>query len=137
MVARRTHCPKTTLSVYLRLLRGTVSVVRKSAWAVSKKQTRARQAQACLARVYPFPHDRTAANCDVCNSAKGSVLQIIEEELRHALIEMQARFAAIDKVVAVCIDLHLKLLVGLYQSFRVFRAIAVVYIVVGRTVNEQ
>lgn len=97
----------------------------------------ARQAQACLARVYPFPHDRTAANCDVCNRAKGSVLQIIEEELRHALIEMQARVAAIDKVIAVCIDLHLKLLVGLYQSFRIFRAIAVVYIVVGRTVNEQ
>lgn len=97
----------------------------------------ARQAQACLARVYPFPHDRTAANCDVCNRAKGSVLQIIEEELRHALIEMQARVAAIDKVVAVGVDLHLKLLVGLHQSFRVFRAIAVVYIVVGRTVNEQ
>ena len=50
---------------------------------------------------------------------------------------MQARVAAIDKVVAVGVDLHLKLLIGLYQSFRVFRAIAVVYIVVGRTVNEQ
>lgn len=97
----------------------------------------ARQAQACLARVCPFPHDRTAANCDVCNSAKGRVLQIIEEELRHALIEMQSRVAAIDKVVAIGVDLHLKLLVGLHQSFRVFRAIAVVYIVVGRTVNEQ
>ena len=97
----------------------------------------ARQAQACLARVYPFPHDRTAANCDVCNRAKGYVLQIIEEELRHALIEMQARVAAIDKVVAVCIDLHLKLLVGLHQSFSIFGTIAVVYIVVGRTVNEQ
>ena len=97
----------------------------------------ARQAQACLARVYSFPHDRTAANCDVCSSVKGSVLQIIEEEFRHALIEMQARVAAIDKVVAVGVDLHLKLLVGLHQSFRIFRTIAVVYIVVGRTVNEQ
>lgn len=69
--------------------------------------------------------------------AKGYVLQIIEEEFRHAFVEMQARVAAIDKVVAVGVDLHLKLLVGLHQSFRVFRAIAVVYIVVGRTVNEQ
>lgn len=106
---------------------------------ISRQQTTksTRQAQACLARVYPFPHDRTAANCDVCNRAKGYVLQIIEEEFRYAFVEMQARVAAIDKVVAVGVDLHLKLLVGLHQSFRVFRAIAVVYIVVGRTVNEQ
>ena len=84
-----------------------------------------------------FSPQLLSAYRSVALRAKGCVLQIIEEELRHALIEMQARVAAIDKVVAVGVDLHLKLLVGLHQSFRIFRTIAVVYIVVGRTVNEQ
>lgn len=137
MVARGTHCPKTTLSVYLRLLRGAVSVVRKSTWAVSKKQkVRGKPKPASHAFIL-FPTIALLPTATFATGRKGCVLQIIEEELRHALIEMQARVAAIDKVVAVGVDLHLKLLVGLYQSFRIFRAIAVVYIVVGRTVNEQ
>lgn len=106
---------------------------------VSRQQATksARQAGACLARVYPLPLRLLSAYRSAGLRAKGCVLQIIEEEFRHALVEMQARVAAIDKVVAVGVDLHLELLVGLYQCFRIFRTIAVVYIVVGRTVNEQ
>ena len=136
MVAKRTHCPKTTLSVYLRLLRGAVSVVRKSAWVVSKKQkVRGKPKPASHAFIL-FPTIALLPTATFATARRGAFTNI-EEEFRYALIEMQARIAAIDKVVAVGVDLHLKLLVGLYQSFRVFRAIAVVYIVVGRTVNEQ
>ena len=49
---------------------------------------------------------------------------------------MVARPAAVDKVVAVGIDLHVELLAVLYVGFGDFGEVAEVYVVVRRAVDE-
>ena len=50
---------------------------------------------------------------------------------------MAPRVAAVDGVVAVGIDLHVELLVGLYKGFAVLGCVAEVDVVVGHAVHEQ
>ena len=57
--------------------------------------------------------------------------------MENALEEMRARRTAIDAVVAIRVDLHVKGLAHLHERFRHLRAVAVVHVVVGRAVNEQ
>lgn len=57
--------------------------------------------------------------------------------MENALEEMRARRTAVDAVVAVRVDLHVKGLARLHERFRHLRAVAVVHIVVGRAVDEQ
>ena len=45
--------------------------------------------------------------------------------------------ASIDKVVAIGVNLHVKLLAILYVCFSYFSAVAVVYVVVCSSVNEK
>ena len=124
------------MSVYLRLLRGAVSVVRKSAWAVSKKQkVRGKPKPASHAFILS-PRSTLLPTATFATGRRGTFYKLSKKNASCAH-RVQARVAAIDKMVAVGVDLHLKLLIGLYQSFRVFGTIAVVYIIVGRTVNEQ
>ena len=46
------------------------------------------------------------------------------KEIAHTGKEMQTRLSTVNIVVAVRIDLHVKLLSGLYQSFAHFHSIA-------------
>ena len=50
---------------------------------------------------------------------------------------MVAGVAAVDIVIAVRVDLHFKLLVGLHEGFAHFVGIAHVYVVIGCAVDEQ
>ena len=66
----------------------------------------------------------------------GLVLQLGVEEVADAGEEMVAGVAAVDIVIAVRVDLHLKLLVGLHEGFAHFVGIAHVYVVIGCAVDE-
>ena len=59
------------------------------------------------------------------------------QEVENALEEMRARRTAVDTVVAVRVDLHVKGLARLHEGFRHLRAVAIVHVVVGRAVDEQ
>jgi hypothetical protein len=45
--------------------------------------------------------------------------------------------SATDAMVAVRVDVHVKLLVGLYECFTIFGSIAEVYVVVGCTMDDE
>ena len=64
-------------------------------------------------------------------------LQLIVEEIYDALEEVVASVAAHDEMIAVRVNLHLKLLACLHVGFAHLSAIAEVDIVVGSAVNEK
>ena len=51
--------------------------------------------------------------------------------------QMLGCVTATNAMVAVCIDVHVKLLVGLYQGFAIFRSVAEMYVVVGCTMHQE
>ena len=65
------------------------------------------------------------------------LFQIINEIVGDERIHVQAGVAATDAVVAVCIDVHVKLDAGLYECFAIFCRVAEVHIVVGQAMDEQ
>ena len=50
---------------------------------------------------------------------------------------MRTRGTAVDTVVAVRVNLHLKWFVRLHQRLRHLGAVAIVHVVIGRAVDEQ
>lgn len=70
-----------------------------------------------------------------------ALLQLLQQMcikvVGDACEEVQTRVATVDVVVAIGVDVHVELLVGLHQGFAVFVGIAHVHIVVGRAVDEQ
>ena len=65
------------------------------------------------------------------------LFKITFEEIAHACQKMVTRVATIDAMVAIGVVVHVELLVGLYQCFRVLHTVAYVYIVVGHAVHEE
>ena len=66
-----------------------------------------------------------------------ALLKILLEEIDNARHKMQTGAASIDTVVAVCVDLHVKLLASLYKGFGIFGSILEMYVVVGQTVADK
>ena len=62
---------------------------------------------------------------------------MFNKEVRYASKQVLGGVSAADAVVAVGIDVHVKLLVCLYQCFAVFGSVAQVYIVVRCTMYQQ
>ena len=65
------------------------------------------------------------------------LLQMFDEEIRNAGQQMLGGISATYTVVTIGIDVHVKLLVGLYKGFAIFRSIAKVYIVIGSTMHQE
>ena len=62
---------------------------------------------------------------------------MLNEVIRNASQQMLGRVTATDAVVAVRVDVHIELLVGLYEGFAIFGCVAEVYIVVGGTMHQE
>ena len=64
------------------------------------------------------------------------LFQILNKKVAYTGEQVVACIAAKNAMVTVGVNLHVKLLVGLYQCFTVFGSIPQMYIVIGRTVNQ-
>ena len=62
-------------------------------------------------------------------------LQIVYKEFAHSCHKVVSCIASEYAVVTVCVNLHVKLNACLNQSFRIFSAILIMYIVVSRSMN--
>ena len=60
---------------------------------------------------------------------------MFQEEVSNTSEQMLGGVSATDAMVAVRVDVHVELLVGLYEGFAILGSIAEVYIVVGSTVH--
>ena len=65
------------------------------------------------------------------------LLQFPDDKIRHQLIQVQAGVAAVDAVVFVRIDAHLKLLIGLLKGGGHIEGVLEMHVVVARAVNKQ
>ena len=63
--------------------------------------------------------------------------QLLLPELEHAIEEMTTCVSPVNRMVPICIDLHVKLFVGLHKGFAVFGCVAEMDVVVSHAVNEQ
>ena len=59
------------------------------------------------------------------------------EVVSYTSEQMLGGITATDAVIAVRVDVHIKLLVGLYQGLAVFAGIAEVNIVIGSTMHQE
>ena len=65
------------------------------------------------------------------------LLQMFNEEIGDAGQQMLGSVSTIDAVVAVGVDVHVELLVGLNEGFAIFRSIAQMHIVVSGTMYQE
>ena len=61
---------------------------------------------------------------------------MFNKEVRNTGKQVLGGVSATNAVVTVGVDMHVELLVGLYQCFAVFRSVAQVYIVVGCSMHQ-
>lgn len=66
----------------------------------------------------------------------GKASKVFQEEVSHPVHQVQARVAAGDAVVAVSVDLHVKLYARLDKSFAILRTVLIVNIIISRAVDE-
>lgn len=71
------------------------------------------------------------------NSFLSLLLQILQNEVRQLVVEVQPRVATVDGVVLVGIEEHLVLLVGLVELGHKVDGILEMDVVVGGAVDEQ
>ena len=62
---------------------------------------------------------------------------MFDKEVADSCQQMFGGVSTTDAVVAVGVDVHVELLVGLYQGFAIFRCVTQVYVVVSGSVNEE
>ena len=67
----------------------------------------------------------------------GCSFQFAIEEVGQTGVEVQTGFTAIDAVVAVGVELHLKGFVELHQRFGILRTVLEVNVVISQTVYKQ
>lgn len=65
------------------------------------------------------------------------ILKIFFKEIRQLCIQVITGVSAIDTVVAVCIELHIELLVQLYQMFCIFCTVLEMNIVIRHSMYQQ
>ena len=79
----------------------------------------------------------------MCHLRFGSVclrqilLHFSVEEVDGLTEQMVAGVSAVDAVVAVGVDVHLEVLVGLHQSLGIFSRVAEMHVVVGQSVTDE
>ena len=66
-----------------------------------------------------------------------SLFQLIDEELTDLAQQMLACVSTVDAMVAIGVDVHLEVLVGLHQRLSIFKGVLRMHIVVGQSVAEQ
>ena len=62
---------------------------------------------------------------------------MFQEEVSNTSEQMLGGVSATDAMIAVRVDVHVKLLVGLHKGFAILAGIAEVYIVVGCSMNQE
>ena len=62
---------------------------------------------------------------------------MFNKEVRNTGKQVLGGVSATNTVVTVGVDVHIELLVGLYQGFAIFRGVAQMYVVVGSTMNQE
>ena len=65
------------------------------------------------------------------------LLQMFDKEVGNASQQMLGGVSATDAVVTVGVDVHVELLVSLYECFAIFGCIAKMYIVIGSTMHQE
>lgn len=65
------------------------------------------------------------------------ILKIFFKEIRQLRIQVITGVSTIDTVVAVCIELHIELLVQLYQMFCIFCTVLEMNIVIRHSMYQQ
>ena len=64
-------------------------------------------------------------------------LQIFKQVVRHLGIEVVTGITAVNTVVAILIDVHIKLFPGLHQGLSLIEALHEMDIVVGRAMHQE
>ena len=65
------------------------------------------------------------------------LLQMLDEEVGDTGKQMLGSITSVDAMVTVRVDVHIELLVGLYQGFAIFRCVAQVYVIVCRAMYQE
>ena len=64
-------------------------------------------------------------------------LQIFKQVVRHLGIEVVTGISPVNAVIAILIDVHIKLFPGLHQGLSIIEALHEVDIVVGRAMHQE
>ena len=64
-------------------------------------------------------------------------LQIFKQVVRHLRVKVVTGITAVNTVVAILIDVHIKLFPSLHQGLSIIEALHEVDIVVGRAMHQE
>ena len=62
---------------------------------------------------------------------------MFDEEITNSCKQMLGSVPTTDSMVTIGVYVHIELLVGLYQCFGIFHAVAHVHVIVGHAVHEE